>query len=182
MSALSVPDALTHLNMTSGNHDGELTRMIDAAEAAIAKRVGPLEATAVTERVSGGRTSLVLNHPPFISLTSVTPVGGTALTVGDLYLSPAGIVTYAESDTCFGERSYDVAYSAGRATCPDDLLMAVKELVRHMWDTQRGGARRPGSTTSDAASNTLPGAAYLFPFRVEQLLAPHELSSVGGFA
>jgi hypothetical protein len=67
-----------------------------------------------------------------------------------------------------------VVYLAGRSTVPDDLLFAVKELVRHLWTTQRGGATRPGSQQSDAMSNTLPGAAYVFPFRVEQLLAPHE--------
>lgn len=182
MSVLSLTDAKSHLNISGVTHDDELEAMIDAAEAAIALRVGPLEGVSVTERVAGGSRALVVNRLPVVTLSSVTPVGGSALDTDDLTLSPAGVVTYAASDTCFGERSYDVVYVAGRATCPADLMMAVKELVRHMWDTQRGGARRPGSPQSEAASNTLPGAAYLFPFRVEQLIAPHELSTVGGFA
>jgi hypothetical protein len=53
------------------------------------------------------------------------------------------------------------------------LLMAVKELVRHMWQTQRGPTRRPGSQPSESAANTVPGAAYLLPFRVSELIAPH---------
>jgi hypothetical protein len=66
-----------------------------------------------------------------------------------------------------------VVYSAGRASCPADLLLAVRELVRHIWETQRGGTRRPGSSASSETANTIAGAAYLFPFRVEQLLAPY---------
>lgn len=182
MSVLTLSDAKTHLNIASSTQDGELVRFIEAAEAAIAQRVGPLAATAVTERVEGCTYTLAVTTLPVISLTSVTPVGGSALTLADLWLSPAGLVRYPASNVWFGSLHYDVAYSAGRATCPDDLLLAVKELVRHLWDTQRGGARRPGSPQSDSLSNTLPGAAYAFPIRVSELIAPHELSSVGGFA
>lgn len=177
VSVLTLAEAKTHLNITATTHDAELQDVIDAAEAVISKRVGPLQATVRTARVQGGGTRLVLPEYPVTSLTTVTPADSDALTVGDLSLdSAAGVVTYT-SGARFGARWYDVAYSAGRATCPDDLLMAVKELVRHMWDTQRGPARRPGSTASDVASNTLPGAGYLLPFRVSELIAPHE--SVG---
>jgi hypothetical protein len=179
MSVVQLAEAKTHLNMTASTHDAEVQSLIDAAEAAIGERVGPLTATAETARVRGGRDALVLPTTPVASLTSVTPVEGTALTLSDLYLDEAaGLVTF-ESGGTFGARHYDVAYEAGRAECPDDLKLAVKELVRHIWSTQRGGTARPGSRESEAAANTLPGAAYIFPFRVEQLIAPHEQA---GFA
>lgn len=172
MSVLTLAAAKTHLNITSTTHDTELGAFITAAEAAITVRCGPLESMAVTERVTVASGQLALSRPPVVSLVSVTPVGGSALTLGDLYLDGrAGVVTGNVSSIPSGD--YDVTYNAGRVTCPDDLLLAVKELVRHLWDTQRGPTRRPGSTASELTSNTLPGAAYLLPFRVSELIAPH---------
>lgn len=171
MSVLSLALAKTHLNITVSTYDTELQTFIDAAEAAIAQKCGPLAATATTERVRGGVDRLTVNTIPAISLTSVTPVGGSALTVADLMIGSSGVVEFIHGGS-FGDDWYDVVYSAGR-TCPADLLMAVKELVRHLWETQRGGSSRPGSRASESASNTLPGAGYMMPFRVAELIAPY---------
>lgn len=173
MSVLSLALAKTHLNITVSTYDTELQTVIDAAEALLAKRCGPLSTSTVTNRVDGGGGALVLQTTPAVALLSVTPVDGTALTLTDLYLDTgAGLVTY-NSGAGFGDRYYTVVYSAGRLSCPDDLLMAVKELVRHLWETQRGPSRRPGSTASESTANTIPGAAYMLPFRVAELIAPH---------
>lgn len=173
MSVLPLATARAHLNISGTAHDTKLQATIDGAEAVIAQRCGPLASSATTARVWGGHAELVLPVTPAISLTSVTPVDGTALTLSDLYLdTTAGLVTY-NSGTAFTARYYTVVYAAGRSTCPADLLMGVQELVRHMWETQRGPTRRPGSTASDATSNTIPGAAYMLPFRVSELIAPH---------
>ena len=173
MSVLDLASANAHLNITSGTSDVEVQAFIDAAEAAIAKRCGPRASTAVTVRVRGGALELLLTTTPALSLTSVTPVDGTALTLGDLYLdTAAGLVTF-NSGSAFSARYYTVVYNAGRSPCPADLLMAVKELLRHMWQTQRGPTRRPGSQPSEGTANTVPGAAYLLPFRVSELIAPH---------
>ena len=169
MSALELDDAKKHLGITGATFDAQLQEFIDSAEAAIASKCGPLAATATTDQVSASCGVMMLPTCPVLSLTSVTPVdGGAALTVGDLQLDGTpGIVRGVPTGR------YTVVYSAGRASVPADLLMAVKELVRHLWDTQRGPARRPGSTVSDATSNTIPGAAYMMPFRVAELIAPH---------
>lgn len=180
MSVVSLSSVLNHLNLTQSDNDGKVQDFIDSAEAAIVERTGPLELVQKTERVrGGGRTVLPLRVSPAASLTSVTPVDGTALNLSDLYLDKeSALVTY-ESGAAFGFRAYDVVYMAGRATCPDDLKLAVKELVRHLWQTQRGPTARPGSSQSESTSNTIPGAAYIFPFRVEQLVSPHDQA---GFA
>lgn len=174
MSVVALAEVKTHLNLTVSTHDAEVQSFIDAAEAAIGERVGPLVSTTTTARVRGDSRSLVLPLAPAVSLTSVTPADSTALTLSDLYLDGAAAIVRYESGGMFSARHYDVVYEAGRATCPADLKLAVKELVRHLWTTQRGPTARPGSRESEAASNTLPGAAYVFPFRVEQLIAPHE--------
>ncbi len=175
MSVLTLALAKAHLNIAASvlTHDDELQTFIDAAEAAIAKKCGPLASTATTQRVASGDWCLIVDTLPAISLTSVTPVGGSALTVGDLMVSSSGVIEYTAGGS-FGSPWYDVVYAAGRTTCPADLLMAVKELVRHMFETQRGGTSRPGSRASSETANTITGAAYMFPFRVAQLIAPHE--------
>lgn len=174
MSVLTLADAKRHLNISGGGHDIELQAVIDAAEAAIAERCGPLTSVEQTERIRGGGTGLTLRETPVVSITSVTPVGGSAVDLDNLDVDEtAGVIEWG-SGARWPVGRYDVVYQAGRATCPDDLLLAVRELVRHLWETQRGPARRPGSTASDAASNTLPGAAYLWPFRVEQIVVAHE--------
>lgn len=174
MSALTLAQAKSHLNISGTTYDTELQGVIDAAEAVIAQRCGPLTPTTVTRRVEGGY-GLTLPVLPALTLTSVTPADGTALTLGDLYLDTAsGVVAY-NGGSGFYTRYYTVVYTAGRDSVPADLLFAVKELVRHLWETRRGPTRRPGSEPSES----VPGAAYALPRRVEQMLTPHLQS---GFA
>lgn len=168
---VTLTDAKTHLNITVSTYDDELSRMIGVAEDVIASRCGPLAPVSVTCRVRGTAHGIALPTMPAISLTSVTPVNGTALTLGDLYLdTPAGVVSYNSGGSLTG--TYDVVYRAGREICPNDLFMAVLELLRHMWNSQRG-AGNPATSPFDGASNTLPGAGYLLPFRVSELIAPY---------
>ena len=170
MPAITLAEAKTHLNITATTYDTELADFIASAEAVIAKRCGPLGLVAASARVQGGGSGLVLPVALVATLTSVTPVGGTALTLADLHLdTAAGVVTYNLGGS-FGARSYDVEYQSGRATVPADLMLAVKELVKHLWSTtQRGGsgARKPGS---DAPSSS---ATFLLPYAVQSLIEPH---------
>lgn len=167
-----------HLNIVSGEYDSELNNLLDAAVSAIAQVVGPMEPTTVTRSVRGGGNGLlVLPDAPVISVTSVTPTGSdtTTIDVADLDVNlPAGLIGLL-SDYPFTYSRYTVVYVAGRSTLPADLRLAVLELVRHYWMTQRGPTRKPGSAPSDSYSNTLPGAAYAMPFRVAELLAPYRI-------
>lgn len=182
MSALTLADAKTHLNIsaTDTDDDVELQGFIDAAEAAVGKKCGALAATSMTARVAGGTGTLVLPTAPVVSLTSVTPVNGTAITLDNLYLDPAaGTVEYV-SGIAFPQRRYDVVFEAGRTAVPPDLMLAVKELVRHLWLTQRGAA--PGSPGAlpnvgefEVISDPSVSRSFSFPWRVEQLLAAYLL-------
>jgi hypothetical protein len=173
MSLLTLAQAKAHLNTSATVNDGEMQLFIDSAEAAIAQRCGPLEATTTTVRVDGGGYALVLPVMPVASLTSVTPADSAALTLSDLYLDEAaGLVTYDTGTTYFSARHYDVVFEAGRSSVPDDLMLAVKELVRHLWESQRNPSRFPGSTISEGPVATM-GAGYLMPYRVQELIAPY---------
>jgi hypothetical protein len=171
VSVTLLSDAKTYLNITNANYDAELQEFIDAAEAAIAKRCGPLSSLTVTERVKGCAETLLLNKIPALTLTSVTPVNGTALNLSDLYLyAPAGVVEYAVGNGFFGASRYDVSYSYGRSIVPLDLMQAIRETVKHLWETHRGGSRRPG-----IGDDGLAGAAYAFTLRILELIEPYLL-------
>lgn len=173
MSAVSVAEAQTHLKMSEGVSEVEVAAFIDAAEAAIAEVVGPLEAESTTSLVRGGGRALVLPVAPVISVTSVTPYDGTALVLGDMSIDLRSGLIENLTGTRFADQLHTVVYSAGRASLPADLRLAVLELVRHYWQTQRGGTGRPGRDAAEGYSNTIPGAAYSMPFRVSELIAPH---------
>jgi hypothetical protein len=169
MSVVSVAQAKQHLNITAGTSEAEIQAFIDSCEAAISRHVGPLSATATTVEVSGCGRALILPTTPAISLTTVTDYTGATVPTTDLRVTTDGIVTYKIGGT-FTSPWYTVVYQAGRATVPDDLLLAVLELMRHKWmASQRGGK---GNQVAMLA-NTLPGAAYTFPFAVTELMAPH---------
>lgn len=175
MSVVTLTKAKNHLNIVGDAKDAKVQSFIDRAEKAIVRRTGPLVATPVTKRVRGG-SQLVLSVYPILSITSVTPVGGVALTVGDLVPLDGGLIGYASGSGAFrSSTGYDVVYVAGWAadadSLPEDLELAVLELVRHFWDTQRGGEGR-----TRGGSEQLPaGPGFTYPHRVEELLAPFVL-------
>ncbi|MFJ9315773.1 hypothetical protein ACIRN4_16405 [Pimelobacter simplex] len=181
MTVLTLPDARAHLNIAdeTAPTTAKLTAMIASAEATIAGRVGPLEPQPRTVRVTPTYKTLVVPSPA-AELTTVTNSAGTALDLDGLHLNQrAGLITSSDGST-FTASWYEVTYNYGRSPCPPDLVLAVKEMVRHLWDTQRGPNKRPGSTASDGTSNTIPGAAYLLPFRVAELIAPYRPALVAG--
>lgn len=177
MSVLLLGDAKAHLNITQTTNDGEIQQVIDAAEAAISARIGPLAATAVTRRVPGRVWSLLLPTAPVVSLTSVKTSDGVAVDTALLrFEQDAGTVQYL-SGALFSAVAYDVSYKHGYSTVPADLLFAIKEQVRHMWTTQRGpnAAANRGSGQQGEGQQ---GAGFMMPNRVLELLQPYRVPGV----
>lgn len=172
MSTLTLVAAKAHLNINVDTYDATVQAFIDAAEAMIGERVGPLASTPVTCRVKPNGCRLSLPTIPAVSLTSVTPADSAALTLSDLYLNTdAAVVTY-NSGQSFTARYYVVVYQAGRASIPADLLLAIKEQVRGMFEaSQRGDASRVGE--EEYPSNTVANAEFSLSFEVSRLIAPH---------
>lgn len=171
MSALTLSDAKEFLNVGNTTSDVELQEFIDAAEAALSARGIELATSAQkSRRVDAGTYALALPDAPIVGLVSVTPITGTSLDLSLFYVNQeAGLVTY-EDGSLFTPGSYDVVYTAGRETVSDDLLMADKLLVKHMWETQRGsGTRRPGAGGGDIVAPV----AGEWPPRVKELLVPY---------
>lgn len=174
MAVLTLAEAKTHLNITSAINDAELQTFIDAATAAAIKRVREIESTAgQTYRARGGGRGLVLpTGQAIISVQSVTEVGGALIDMSLLKVRTASGVIEYDLGGVFTARSYDVVYTAGYSVTPADLKHGVKDLVRHLWMTQRG-ISRPG-----AADEQLPTATYTLSNRVRELFAPYRRTPV----
>jgi hypothetical protein len=172
MSAVLLTDAKTFLNVTVATHDAELQSMLDRAEAILARRVGPLSLTTVTDEVHTGPGPLLLKRYPVVSVTSATSDG---VAVSDLDLDVDTGLLYGAFTSGF--RKVRVTYTAGRAVPPADLEAAVLELVKHLWESQRpaGAQAPPGSLAGD---DIQPGGSYLLPYRVQSLIEPHLLTTV----
>lgn len=170
MSALDLADAKIHLNLSGTTHDDELQSTIDEAEGLIARRCGPLEAVSTSERVRGYGSALALSTVPVVSVIAVTSLEGDVVDTDDLWLDEdSGLVTFTDGTEGFPSRLYDVEYEAGRSEIPADLLRAVKELVKHLWRTQRGSSSKPGGGAGES-----PAPTYLLPYAVAELLEPYD--------
>ena len=94
-----------------------------------------------------------------VSATLGTVTSGFTVGVGGVVTNPG-----------LGESDWTVTYTAGWATIPAGMRLAVLEMVRHLWRPQRG------STARGPEDN---GPGYLVPNRVRELIEPHLLP---GFA
>jgi hypothetical protein len=156
VTVLELAEAKQHLNISVATSDAELETFIAAAEAVLTQWVGPLEPANRSDRVPGYGWGLHLPVFPAIEITTLAAVGGAGLDVATLHLDePSGTVTRNDGGR-FTAWAYDIEWVAGRVTLPDDLLFAVKELVREMWKTQRGSVG-PDETLGPISDRRLPG-------------------------
>lgn len=174
MSALQLADAKAHLNINSDTFDAKLQETIDSAEARIGQEIGPLTPADRTDRVPGGGRFLLLPSVPAQTLTAVAPAGPDPdpVDVNDLFLDgPAGTVHYLDGSK-FPWAAYTVSYRAGWESVPADVMWAIKEELRHLWQSQRGSSRPQDGME-------LPQAGYALPNRVIEMIAPYRYSVVG---
>lgn len=184
MSLVLLADVKTHLNITGTTYDPELQTMIDAAESAIAQMLNcgsTLATQAITQRAAGRTRTLVLTRGPVVSVTSVTGSLSGALTLSDLDIDlEHGLIYYPPLQAlAFLDPYYTVVYQAGYTSLTPDLVLAVKELVRHFWASQRGGASRPGQGGGGGDAASFAAQVGAFPTRVLELLNNYQVS---GFA
>lgn len=175
--AVSLADVKEHLRITSDDLDAQLQKFIDRATTAMSHYVGPLVPTTVTRVLDGGEVSLILPDFPVLSLTSVGYADGSMIDLDDLDLDlSTGIVHWGYGTAgrfTGGSRYVTATYTAGWQPVPEDLQQAVLELVRHLWETQRGN--KPGRASGD---ETQSGSFGTWPPRVQELIAPYRVPVV----
>jgi uncharacterized phiE125 gp8 family phage protein len=186
---VTLADTKTFLNISGTQYDGELPSFITSASDMIESRIGPVAGSPTyDEWYDGGSTQIVLRHSPVQSVASITEsYGGTVTfqlskvvldagvpmgTYGYTFDASNGLITRRAAGGTIpfpaGTMNIHVIYTAGFIAPPAELQTACKILVKHLWETRRGGAKRPGLGGNDEASLKDEGD---FPARVEEILA-----------
>ena len=177
-SVLSLAEAKTHLSSgtitTWTGDDDELRNFLQAVTEVIESKIGPCVRRTVTQRIADGGCTLALTQYPVISVTSVTSVwtGGPSWTGSSLVLDgDAGTVTTQLGAVPFYYGPWDVVTVIGRAIIAERYLHAAKELLRHLWETQRGQLESgPLSASMGETFTTSAGWAFSIPNRVLEML------------
>lgn len=174
---VSLDDVKAHLNITSTTNDEELRFAILAASDWVESKIGPVAKRIYTQTVRCGGSPIALDHAPVISVTSVTPAGGVALSALSLDADlDAGLIypAFGYSWPTWTYGTVTVVYVAGRTVVPAAVQWATKEYVAWLWDTQRGAAQAsPAQADLDQFGT---GTFATVPRRIEQALEPYLLA------
>jgi hypothetical protein len=175
---VSIDDMKVYLNkdVTLHTDDDELYEMLRVSTEIINDRAGTTARTTIVDERKPNGMSLWLSNPPVIQVLSIVP-----------YLYYGAIVpvnfTTLEKDSGRVERldafgffdgPYKVTYIAGREIMPASLTHASKEIVRHLWETQRGGLAQNivPYDPQDEEMFVVSGREYTVPRRVLELIQP----------
>lgn len=126
----------------------------------------------IVEAHDGGANALALRHRPAKSITSVSIFGSTYTgfnldtDTGILYatITGAGFFPYGPAQTI-------VTYVAGPVgnIVPQPIRQGVLDMVRHVWDRQRGGTNAPRQQGVMGPSMIDQRYSYMIPRDVEQV-------------
>jgi hypothetical protein len=166
----------TYLNkdVTLHTDDDELYDMLRVSTEIINDRAGTTaRTTIIDERQRGGGMSLWLSKPPVIQVISIVPYlyYGAIVPVQFTKLDKeAGRVERLDAFGFF-DGPYKVTY---REIIPAALTHASKEIVRHLWETQRGGLSQAivPYDPQEEEMFVVSGREYTVPRRVLELIQP----------
>jgi hypothetical protein len=168
----SMEEFKAHLNRTDIADDLELRTHLTAATDWVEDTIGgPVAPTSYTETHCDVTDSIVPRKRPLISVTSITPYLGTALST-DAYRADTDLgIIYLRWST---GHEYTLVYRAGLSVIQERVKLGGLIVAAHLWETQNGFA---GRRNIDEFSQT--GLGFAVPNRARELLAH---STVGGVA
>jgi len=175
---LSLGSVKEHLNIpqTTTTYDEELRDWSEGATRLVEHRCGSIVQRTYTERHNDG-PSLWLRRPPVVSVTSVGPWLGSGVTfaTADLKVDPDSGRLQRLDGAAFVGGPWAVVYVAGRVVVPQNLQLAGKIIIKHLWETQRGAGGLPLQSMDQVTM--LPGFAFAVPNRALELMAPDVLAA-----
>jgi len=181
---------LTHLNIpTASANEEEIRRFIDAAQDLAENYVGAvLGRRSITETYDGNTDHLRLRSPRAISITSVVE-NGITLGTNEYKLDDTGQRLYRLTASSLTASSYSaygywatgtdtvtVSYVAGFTVTPYAVQQGVLEIIRHLWQTQRGAVNVMSRTGT--GDDFYPASTYSLPRRAMELLDPASLPGI----
>lgn len=190
ISIVSLDEVKSHLNIPASNTDldEELRRFVDAATDLAENYVGCVLGRQVfTDELYDGNTDIIrLRNPRALSITSVYE-NGQLISSENYSLDPTGqrlsrITTGSISGPNYfgiwspGANSVKISYISGFINPPAAAKQGVLELVRHLWQTQRGAMNV--LTRNQSGDDFYPTATYSLPRRCMELLDQMSLPGV----
>ena len=176
-------ECLEFLNIPAANaNENEIRRFIDASTDLAETYVGQVlgRRTFTNELYDGGTEFIRIRNPKAISITSVTE-NGLAVSASNYVLDYTGQRLYRiGSGTLYATNSYgywtqgmnnvSITYVAGYVNPPMSAKQGVLEIIRHLWQTQRGAINVMSRTNSGDELYSTP--TYSLPRRAMELLDP----------
>lgn len=187
MGIVSLDEVKAHLNIPTTNttNDEEIRRFMDAASDLAENYVGCVLGRQVftNEKYSGNTDIIRLNNPRAISITSVYE-NGVLLDPAAYVLDYTGqrltrVTTGSLSGPNYfgiwapGAQNIVISYVAGFINPPPSAKQGVLEIIRHLWQTQRGPTSVVGRNQS--GDDFYQSATYSLPRRAMELLDPVSL-------
>ena len=176
-------EALEFLNIPAASaNENEIRRFIDASTDLAESYVGQVlgRRTFTSELYDGGQEFIRIRNPKAMTITSVYE-NGALVSASNYVLDYTGQRLYrVGSGTLYATNSYgywtagmnniSITYVAGYVNPPMAAKQGVLEILRHLWQTQRGAINVMSRTQSgDELYNT---PTYSLPRRAMELLDP----------
>jgi len=180
---VSYSEVLTHLNIpTASANEDEVRRFMDAASDLAEQYTGIIlgRRTFTSELYDGGNEFIRIRNPKVLSIASIYENG--ALVASNAYqVDPTGQRVYrVGSGTLYATNTYGywtqgfnnitITYTAGFTNPPASVRQGVLEIIRHLWQTQRGAMNVMARTNS--GDELYASSTYSLPRRVMELLDP----------
>jgi hypothetical protein len=187
IGAVSLSEVKTHLNISSSDTslDEELRLFMDAATDLAEGYLGIIigQRTFTSELYDGGNEFLRIRNPKVLSIASVYE-NDQLLNSAQYVVDPTGQRLYRiGSGTLYATNSYGywtagmnnvkVTYTAGFTNPPAAIRQGLLEIIRHLWQTQRGAMNVMGR--NQTGDEFYPASTYSLPRRAMELLDPASL-------
>ena len=173
---ITLAEAKTHLNIRDSSTDAELTTFVTVSSDLVEEKANRTwRDTSVVEYHTGGTNELLLYRSPVKTITSIVDQGTTIPSTEYRLIPETGRVirNYVPFVGLAGE--VVVTYTAGITTVPELVKHATREVLRHLWQTQRGSQ---GGRSPLAGDDYVASSGFSVPNRVAELI--DGLSAPGG--
>lgn len=185
---LSLDDARAQLRKQSSNTvDDDQLRLYLASVTAIVEDVVGAQVATTGTTIAGGGASAILLPEQVTAVTQVTE-NGVVLTAGSDYTvdAQAGIVyrgtTLAPYSFIAGRDNIIITWTAGAGDA-ENVRLAARIILRHLWKADQEGGGRPGVGGSGVNPDTVQTpSGFAIPRRAMQLLTPNDDDRMPGFA
>ena len=172
-SIVSLEDVKAHLGIAQSGADERLRQYAMLASEMVERHTRrTYRRQTITELHDGGTDAILLRKSPVQSVVSVT-VSGQLVSAADWTLDVVGAMVRRNVGTgsgywVGGALNVTVVYIAGASVVSWYVRQGCLELVRHLWDSQRGGYSIPRQ--QGAGDDWDPRQGYSVPRRVAELL------------